>query len=306
MKIRIGTRRSPLALAQANLLASSIEADCEIVEFVTTGDQKQSLGEGITRDKKDWIFELEQALLSNKIDCAIHSAKDIPVLIADGTSLLPVLKRESPNDLLISKKSIDLKHHSIKIGTSSLRRIAQLTLFNPNLQIVSLRGNINTRIGRLDKDFDAIILAHAGVRRLEVVRTSEKEHQFTELDLKEFIPASNQGILACQFLRDHEVSRILEKFVDLDTKIAFEVERKLVEILGADCHSAVGIYCDIKNGRVNLNAVVYSLNKDILAPIKFPLIQFISCQKSSSVAEYEVLAQSVADDLIARGVEEYL
>lgn len=294
MKIRIGTRGSPLALAQTKIVQSQIKCESEVITVITTGDKKQSAGEGIARDKKDWIFELEQNLLNQKIDIAIHSAKDVPVDIALGTKLLPILKRENPADILISKFKLGdrFETESLRIGTSSLRRTAQLKLFNENLITETIRGNINTRINRLGTDFDGIVLAEAGLKRLGITGL-----ETIQLDLEQFIPASNQGILVAQIRSgDKIIEDQLNLLTDTNTKIAFEVERLLVQLLEADCHSALGVYCCVNSDKVFLNSTVFSIKSD----------KFINCQMSSNIAEYKILGSEVAKELLVKGATDYL
>ena len=291
MKIKIGTRGSPLALAQTTIFQQQIQLESEIITVLTTGDRKQNAGEGILRDKKDWIIELEHNLLNNYIDIAIHSAKDVPVDIATGTKLIPILKRESPYDVLISKNQIDL-HDSLVIGTSSIRRAAQIRLMNNNIKVVTLRGNINTRISKIGNELDGIILAEAGLNRLGV--TDVIKHK---LDINHFIPAPNQGILLAQIrAEDNKIEEQLSNLIDFNTKLTFEVERQLVNILGADCHSAVGIYSNIDNNIISLCALVYSPNDS----------NFVMSKQSIDVKEYQKLAAIVGEELFNLGAEKYL
>lgn len=298
-KIKIGTRGSPLALAQTKILESEIikakiANDTEIIIVLTSGDKKQGAGENIQRDKKDWIFELEQNLLNKQIDLAVHSAKDVPVDIAQGTKLVPLLTRENPADVLISKTDLKSRfaNEPLVIGTSSLRRAAQLKLYNKSLKIEALRGNINTRISKLSSNYDGIVLAEAGIKRLGISGV-----EVLRLDTEQFIPASNQGILVAQYRSgDRNLEQALNVLVDKNTKIEFEVERSLIELLGADCHSALGAYCSINDRTVTLNSNVFS-NSDH---------KFIHCQISIDIDQYQLLASKVANELIAQGAKDYL
>lgn len=264
-RIRIGSRKSDLALAQAKLVQSALtaivpESAIEIVPMVTTGDTKQGLGEDVARDKKDWIQQLEQAILADEIECAVHSAKDVPIDIASGTALLPVLHREFFKDCFIAaskqrQKLLELPQGA-KIGTSSARRRAQLLALRPDFSIVALRGNVPTRIRKLtdNPDLDGIVIAEAGVRRLGISNLHVQS-----LPIDEFLPAVNQGILCVQYrATNSQIKKALAGLVEDEVLAVFQAERAFIGELGADCHSAVAVYGSVKGGELTLTGNIFA------------------------------------------------
>jgi len=240
--LKIGLRGSELSLKQGELVSSSLEAigcSIELVTIKTTGDKKQSQGEGVARDKCEWIREIEESIVAGQIDLGLHSGKDIPCELAKNTTLLSVLPREEPFDLLIGASSLDDLKQGALVGTASLRRKAQLFRARPDLNVKALRGNIGTRLSKLDS-FDAIVLAKAGLNRLNLNLSPS-----SLLLAPKFIPSVNQGILACQFLEEREdVANTLKQISDDKTESSFKTERLVVEGLAADCSSSMGVYSD--------------------------------------------------------------
>jgi len=223
--MRLGTRGSALALAQARLAADVIGGDVEIVVVQTRGDRERALV-----DKAKWTAELERALLDGEIDVAVHSAKDVPGELAAGTLLAGVLAREDPRDVLVGASGLDALAPGARVGTAALRRAAQLRAARPDLEIVEVRGNVDTRLGKLASgEVDALVLAAAGLARLG------RSEQSTPLD---GVPAAGQGIVVLQ-ARDDD-SRVLPR--DADAWPRLLAERACVVALGADCHSAVGAH----------------------------------------------------------------
>lgn len=228
--MRIGSRGSALALAQATPVAQALGG--ELVVITTTGDRDRAAG-----DKGRWVGELERALLAGEIDVAIHSAKDVPAELADGTELLPSPPRADPRDALCGAPSLAALPAGARVGTASLRREAQLRALRPDLDVAELRGNVDTRLRRLaDGDFDAIVLAQAGLDRLG--RGGEGA------PLDELVPAAGQGILALQ-VRAGEGPPFAG---DDDATWALACERALVRALDADCDTPVGAFA--AGGRV--------------------------------------------------------
>ncbi|MDX6640585.1 MAG: hydroxymethylbilane synthase [Solirubrobacteraceae bacterium] len=228
--MRVGTRGSALALAQATPVAQALGG--ELVVITTAGDRDRGAG-----DKGRWVSELERALLAGEIDLAIHSAKDVPAELAAGTALLPCPPRADPRDALCGAPSLAALPEGARVGTASLRREAQLRALRPDLEIAELRGNVDTRLGRLAAgDFDAIVLAAAGLERLG--RGSEG----TPLD--ELVPAAGQGVLALQ-ARAGELGDVAG---DEEATVALRCERALVRALGADCDTPVGALAAVVDG----------------------------------------------------------
>ena len=224
--MRIGTRGSALALAQSRPIADALGG--ELVVITTTGDRDRAAG-----DKGRWVGELERALLEGEIDVAVHSAKDVPAELAQGTRLLASPPRADPRDALCGAPSLDALPEGARVGTASLRREAQLRALRPDLEVLELRGNVDTRLRRLaDGDFDAIVLAQAGLERLG--RGAEGA------PLDELVPAAGQGILALQARDDLPVPG-----ADDAATAALSCERAFVAALGADCDTPVGgLYAD--------------------------------------------------------------
>jgi hydroxymethylbilane synthase len=234
--VRLGTRGSALALVQAELVASALKTtdsaeQVEIVTITTSGDDGRPLG-----DKSRWIDTIESALAAGKIDLAIHSAKDVPgaAELADGMSVCAVLDRADARDALIGATTIEELPHRARVGTSSLRRASQLLAERPDLRIVELRGNVPTRLEKLESgQADAIVLAAAGLQRLGL-----EQRIGGLLDPTIFVPAPGQGILAL------EGRELPEQMIDPSAQSALDVERRVVEGLGATCETPVGCYDD--------------------------------------------------------------
>lgn len=244
----------------------------ELVTIVTTGDRR---GSSPVRDKREWVLELESALLENKIDLAVHSGKDVPVDIADGTTLIPVLSRAAANDVLVipARGSAKLKNppsispleilaSGVNVGTSSLRRAAQLRRARGDLVPTELRGNVPTRIQKmLAGEAAAAVLAGAGIARLcgDSISAPYSQIEVLKLPLDSFIPAVNQGILAVQVRTDDDLLRtLIRQLSRVDTVFPFIAERALIQAIGADCRSAVGVYAEAVGDRLKLTAAVYS------------------------------------------------
>lgn len=268
MKLRIGTRGSELAKKQTMLVADALKKnnpiiEVEIIEITTTGDKKQQVLNAKVSDKKEWIYELEQALLRKDIDLAVHSAKDIPNDIENGTVIMPVLKRATPNDCFIGKlnpetgKRLEFKELPLDsvIATSSLRRKAALKHLRSDLQIVDIRGNVPTRIRKLDEsvELSGIILASAGIERLGI----DIESQIFSID--EMIPAMNQGILAVQYLTNSIFGNNVKDISDENLISVFNSERVCALEMNADCSSAIGIFSYIENAELKLKFKNYAI-----------------------------------------------
>jgi hydroxymethylbilane synthase len=241
--VRIGTRGSALAVAQARQVAALLGDVHELVEVVTGGDR----GEPIA-DKERWVRELDAALLEGDIDCAVHSAKDVPSHVPEGIVIAAVPERADPRDALCGAASLADLPASARVGTSSLRRTAQLRALREDLEVRALRGNVDTRLRRLGEgDYDAIVLAAAGLQRLG------RDQEGVPLD--ELVPAAGQGCLAVTTRAGEE-----ERVGALDhepSARALAAERALVRALEADCHTPVGAYAPaLPGGRLTLRAFV--------------------------------------------------
>ena len=231
--MRIGTRRSMLALAQAELVAELL-GGCEIIPILTSGDRGEEPG-----DKSRWVRELEHALLREEIDLAVHSAKDVPGELADGLSLLGAPARAAAEDALCGASSLDALHPGARVGTSSLRRAAQLRCAREDLEVVAMRGNVDTRLRKLAAgEFDAIVLARAGLQRLD-----REAAIGAVLDPDDFVPAPGQGTLALQGRTgDSSVSDAVLQITDPQAFACLTSERAVARELSADCHTPLGAH----------------------------------------------------------------
>ncbi len=266
-KIRVGTRGSELALTQTLIIINEIkkykpDLEFEIVKITTKGDIVDNVPLSEIGGKGIFIKEIEDALMNNEIDMAVHSMKDMPFEIPDGLKLLPVFKREDPRDVFISRenKFIDLKENA-KVGTSSLRRNIQLKNLRPDIEIVPIRGNIATRIRKMDElNLDGIVLAAAGIKRIGI---DDLVKDYFPVDL--IVPAPCQGILAVEVREDFE-SEFFEIYpILLDVKTFFESssERKIMRKLGGNCKTPLGVYSEYKNvGNKELISIWVSYYKD--------------------------------------------
>lgn len=233
-RLRVGTRGSALALVQARLVARLLggEEAVEIVPIATSGDQGRLLG-----DKSRWVKELEAALLAGTIDVAVHSAKDVPAELPDGLELAAVPERADARDALVGAPSLGALEAGAVVGTSSLRRAAELRALRPDLDVVALRGNVDTRLRKLaDGEARAIVLAAAGLRRLG------REDAIGGL-LDELIPAPGQGALALETRAGDGAARDAAVAIgDRDAAACLAAERALVRKLGATCHTPLGAH----------------------------------------------------------------
>jgi hydroxymethylbilane synthase len=233
LTLRIGTRGSALALAQARWVAERLDGEVELVPIKTSGDR--GVPEG---DKARFVKEIEEALLAGEVDLAVHSAKDVPARLPDGLSIVGVPERADPRDALCGAGSLDELAEGAVVGTSSLRRRAQLLALRPALEVRDLRGNVDTRLRKLaDGDYDAVVLALAGLERLG--RSGEGS------PLDELVPDAGQGCLVLEAKSgDDGVAEAAAKLTDADALSCLMAERALVSALEADCHTPVGAYAE--------------------------------------------------------------
>lgn len=305
MHIRIGTRGSKLALTQTGFVASALTAQghtVELIEIKTLGDKKQGTPEAGKGDKRDWIHELELAVIDRTIDLAVHSGKDVPAIIAAETELRSVLHREDPRDVFIGRRDqasgrrlrfADVPRGGI-VGTASLRRQAQTLTHHPDCTVREHRGNVPTRLQKLDDspDLSGIILAAAGIQRLGL-RDIEAE----PLDPTHFVPAINQGILTVQTRRDATVlNGVLAEIADAPTRVAFETERGCIALLEADCNSAVSVFAEVNGATVTLHARVMLPDGR----------KMIALDETGPSEQGATLGRQVGEMLIARGANDIL
>lgn len=271
-KIRIGTRTSKLALAQVAevhlLLANHFEnLKIEVVPITTSGDKIQDRNLADIGGKGLFIKELEEALLQNKIDIAIHSAKDVPPILHEETVLAAFTQRLDSRDCLISKNFDSIKKlpKGAVVGTSSARRKAILLRMRPDLKIVNFRGNVDTRLRKIDGDeVDATILAICGLERLGKDHLAGSKTSCPKgysakktIEKNEMLPAGGQGALTIQARKkDSEIIKILEKINDKNTQIAVKCERAFLRELGASCSTPVGVHAEIEKEKLILKTII--------------------------------------------------
>ncbi|HEX6458645.1 MAG TPA: hydroxymethylbilane synthase [Thermoleophilaceae bacterium] len=247
MQIRIGTRGSALALAQSGLVADALRelgAEVELVSITTSGDKG-----AVREDKSRFVKEIEEELLAGDVDLAVHSAKDVPGVLPDGLAIVGVPERVDPRDSLCGVPSLDELEEGARVGTASLRRQAQLLAERPDLDVLELRGNVDTRLRKLaDGDYDAIVLAAAGLERLG--RASEGN----PIDLT---PAPGQGCLALEAREgDEEIAELAAQLTDRDSLICLTAERAVVSALDATCRTPVAAYARFEGDALVMDAFV--------------------------------------------------
>lgn len=266
MNIKIGTRKSKLALAQTNMVVNEIKKyfpsiNIEVVHFTTKGDKVLNKPLINIGGKGVFVTEIEDALLNKEIDLAVHSAKDLPLKLQDNLTISAVLKRGNYRDTLVTVKGkeIDFSKETV-IGTGSNRRKLAFKNLYPNATFKDIRGNVDTRLNKLyNGEYDGIILAMAGLERLNLL--SDSRFTFTPFDYKEFVPAPCQGIIAIES-RNNDLTEILSKINHKDTFYSFQTERHILNILNADCGMPLGAYSFVENNKIN---VVYtSDSKEII------------------------------------------
>jgi hydroxymethylbilane synthase len=247
--IRLGTRRSALALAQARWVAERLEGEVELVPIRTSGDERRGPAPQ-TSDKARFVKEIEEALIAGQIDLAVHSAKDLPGELPAGLHIVGVPQRADPRDALCGAGSLGDLAEGAVIGTGSVRRRSALLALRPDLRIHELRGNVDTRLRRLaDGAFDAIVLACAGLARLG--REDEG------IPLPELVPAPGQGCLALEARAgDEAVAAAAAGLTDAAALSALTAERAFVTALGASCHTPVGALAEPLGDELRLTAFV--------------------------------------------------
>ena len=256
-KIRIGSRESKLAVTQAEIVKEMIEkaypdAEVSIVTMKTTGDKILNRSLDQIGGKGLFVKELDQALREGKIDLSVHSLKDMPMELPEDLPLLAFTKREDPRDALILKKDIDEVPSGGVIGTSSKRRMIQLKTLYPECKFHGIRGNVQTRMRKLEEEgFDATVLAAAGLRRLGMGTIIGKI-----FSIEEMIPAAGQGILAVQ-RRAGEYEELREILNDPDSEVMAKAERAFVRTLDGGCTSPIAAFAQIEGEKVRLKGLYY-------------------------------------------------
>ncbi|OCG69828.1 hydroxymethylbilane synthase [Gilliamella sp. Occ3-1] len=300
MNIRIATRKSPLALWQANFVKQQILAHhpnltVELIPMVTKGDVLLDSPLSKIGGKGLFVKQLEQAILNNEADIAVHSIKDIPAEFPEGLTLATICKRDDIRDSFISNKysNIDELPNGAIIGTSSLRRQCQLRAKYPHLQIKDLRGNVGTRLGKLDnKQYDAIILASAGLKRLAL---QDRIKQYIDTDL--ILPAVGQGAIGIETRADDKkILEILSVLDDKHSRVCIEAERAMNKALQGGCQVPIACYSQLNNNILSLQGLVGRIDGS----------KIIKVALEGSITEAEKLGQELAKRLLDQGAKAIL
>ncbi|BDG01751.1 hydroxymethylbilane synthase [Anaeromyxobacter oryzae] len=299
MTIRIATRRSPLAKWQANHVADRLRTnepgvDVKLHELVTRGDRILEVPLAQVGGKGLFVKEIEDALLAKDAEIAVHSMKDLPALLAEGLVLAAVPEREDPRDALCSPKHKTLAAlpKGAKVGTSSLRRGAQLKALRPDLQIEVIRGNVETRLRKASEGLDAVVLAYAGLRRLGL-----GAHATYVFPPEEMLPAVAQGALALEARADDAATlKRLARLEDPATRIRVEAERGFLARIEGGCQVPIAGHATLEDGEVVMRALVASLDGT----------RVIRGERRGSHADARKLGVAVAEELLSKGADEIL
>jgi hydroxymethylbilane synthase len=287
----IASRGSQLALWQARWVAAQLTAaghPCRIEIVKTTGDKITDVPLAKVGTKGLFTKEIEEALLDGRADLAVHSLKDLPTELPEGLVLAAVPEREDPRDAVVGRKLADLPRGA-KVGTSSLRRAAQLRQLRPDLQVESVRGNLDTRLRKLDEgQYDAILLAAAGLKRL-----GWGDRIAEILPPEQMCPAVGQGALAIETRAGFEKVAMLDH---ADTHTAVVAERGVLAALGGGCQVPIGAYATVAQGRVRVLAIVAAPDGT----------QIIRAEGEGEAADAAEIGARLAADLLQRGAREIL
>ena len=257
-RLRIATRKSPLAQWQANhvvdlLTGVNEDLSCELVLLSTRGDETPGASLADAGGKGLFLKELELALISGEVDLAVHSMKDVPTQLDSQFRLSSIGIRGAVNDVLVSALPFERLSKDAKIGTSSVRRKALLGYLYQRSNIENVRGNVQTRLKKLDSgQVDALVLAGAGLERLGI-----SSHVMTRFSARKFVPSPGQGILAVEYLQHREdIAQLLVPCVDAETEAASLAERHITSRLGADCALPMGVHCAVDNQNFDIHSIV--------------------------------------------------
>ncbi len=262
--IRIGTRGSMLALTQSGLIRKRIESirpgvKVELTIIKTTGDKIQDVPLAKVGGKGLFVKEIEEALLAGEVDLAVHSMKDVPAVLPEGLVIGTIPEREDPRDVLVTQKATGLMDlpPSALVGSSSLRRAAQVKAHRPDIRVETLRGNLDTRLRKLsDGMYDAIVLAAAGLHRM-----GWQDRITAYLEVDDFLPAIGQGALGLEFRSDDQAIRdLLVPLHHEDTALAVQAERSFLERLEGGCQVPIGGYGRAEGDRVHFTGLVATID----------------------------------------------
>ncbi len=298
--LRIATRKSQLALWQAEYVKAALEAAhadlrVELIKMITQGDKILDTPLAKVGGKGLFVKELENGLLSGEADIAVHSMKDVPVELPDGLHLPVICPREDPRDAFVSNRhpSLEALPEGARLGTSSLRRQCQIAELRPDLQIIDLRGNVNTRLQKLDDDhYDAIILAAAGLKRLGF-----EERISQSLGPEISLPAIGQGAVGIECRRDDErINRLIAPLNDKTTALRVRAERAMNHRLNGGCQVPIAGYAELSHGVILLRGLVGRTDGS----------EIVRGEIAGQPENADELGQVLAEDLLSRGADAIL
>ncbi|WAC62854.1 hydroxymethylbilane synthase [Pseudoxanthomonas sp. SL93] len=298
--LRIATRKSPLALWQSEHVADLLRAahpalSVELVPMSTRGDEVLDRSLAAIGGKGLFLKELELAMLRGEADCAVHSLKDVPMELEGPFALAAILERADPADAFVSNHYDDIAAlpQGARVGTSSLRRQAQLQALRPDLELLDLRGNVNTRLAKLDAgDYDAIVLACAGLQRLGFDARIR-----ARLDAPHWLPAPAQGAIAVECRAEDPATHALFAVLDhADTRRCVEAERAMNRALHGSCHVPVAAFARLHGSMLSLSGLVGSAAEGLA----------IRAESDGPAADPESLGRAVAKQLLEQGAGEFL
>ena len=298
--LKIATRKSPLALWQAEFVKSKLEdiypdLKVELVKMTTQGDQILNSPLSKIGGKSLFIKELEVGIIEGRADIAVHSMKDVPYELPQGFEIGAILERESPFDAFVSNDFNSIQDLPIgaKLGSCSLRRIVQVKAMRPDLEILDLRGNVNTRLKKLDDgEYDAIILACSGLARLGFDNRIKQD-----LSPDDSLPAVGQGALGIEIeANDHEISRLIKPLIHKKTQIEVNAERALNTTLQGGCSVAIGAFATSENSKLTLSGMVGNVDSG----------EIIRIQETGETSKPIDLGIRAAKKLLSLGARELL
>lgn len=291
--IRIGTRGSKLALLQTNMVREALSLlepgmETSVCIVKTTGDILSDAPLDAIGGKGVFVKEIERALLAGEIDCAVHSLKDMQAVLPEGLCIGAYLPREDPRDMLFSPgaRTLESLPEGCRIGTSSMRRRCQIRILRPDVKVVDIRGNVPTRLRKVGKDVDAVILAAAGVKRLGL-------EEGTPLDPDVMVPSPGQGIIAIESRSsDPELAEILHRLDHLPTRVCAEAERSFLATLGQDCNLPAGALATLCGEVVSISGMLGSPDESFVEKM---------CMEGTDPSIGEFLAEALKEK-VGQGV----
>jgi hydroxymethylbilane synthase len=297
----VATRGSKLALIQTEILAQKLRKldpslKCDIIKIKSSGDINKNKLLFSVNEKGVFEKEVDRAVLEGEADFAVHSIKDIPTELDEELVIASILRREKPNDVLIGKLNQRLEElePNSHVGTSSLRRAVQIKRKNPNVTVIPIRGNVENRIKKcIYGSFDALVLAEAGIRRLDMINLIVQR-----FDCLDFLPAPGQGAIGIVCRRDNKkILNMLLKIEDKATRYAIDAERSLIHYLNAGCRFPVGAIAlpNLRTNRIILHASVFSADGS----------RSINLEKSDLITNSSQVGRDLANDLLSSGAADF-